>query len=180
MTAIVSRFADRSGCARHARRRLFAGRRQGDPAPRGRGRLRRRDRALRPRRLFVAAVRASAFSRRIWRCFPISSARGPARRPTISSTPMRSPFRSRSPASWLASPVALALGLIWIAHIGMDRMLGYGLKYASGFGDTHLGRIGQRVRTTQCAFTPFRPAGCGSRRARSSAEVTALSAALRR
>ena len=44
---------------------------------------------------------------------------------------------------WLASPIALALGLIWTAHIGMDRMLGYGLKYASGFADTHLGRIGR-------------------------------------
>ena len=44
---------------------------------------------------------------------------------------------------FLASPIALALGLIWIAHIGMDRMLGYGLKYASGFADTHLGRIGK-------------------------------------
>jgi hypothetical protein len=44
---------------------------------------------------------------------------------------------------FLASPIALALGLIWIAHIGMDRMLGYGLKYASGFRDTHLGRIGR-------------------------------------
>jgi hypothetical protein len=44
---------------------------------------------------------------------------------------------------WLASPLALALGLIWIAHIGMDRMFGYGLKYPSGFRDTHLGRIGR-------------------------------------
>ena len=44
----------------------------------------------------------------------------------------------------LASPIALALGLIWIAHIGMDRMFGYGLKYASGFSDTHLGRIGRK------------------------------------
>jgi hypothetical protein len=44
---------------------------------------------------------------------------------------------------WLASPVVAALGLIWIAHVGMDRMLGYGLKYASGFADTHLGRIGR-------------------------------------
>jgi hypothetical protein len=44
---------------------------------------------------------------------------------------------------FLASPIALALGLIWIAHIGMDRMLGYGLKHASGFRDTHLGRIGK-------------------------------------
>ena len=36
----------------------------------------------------------------------------------------------------------LALAAIWAAHIGFDRMLGYGLKYASGFNDTHLGRIG--------------------------------------
>ena len=43
----------------------------------------------------------------------------------------------------LGSTVASALGLIWIAHIGFDRMLGYGLKYRSGFGDTHLGRIGR-------------------------------------
>jgi hypothetical protein len=42
----------------------------------------------------------------------------------------------------LGSPVASTLGLILIAHIGFDRMLGYGLKYASGFGDTHLGRAG--------------------------------------
>ncbi|KAK4544600.1 hypothetical protein LTR36_004172 [Oleoguttula mirabilis] len=33
--------------------------------------------------------------------------------------------------------------LIWLAHIGMDRMLGYGLKYGSGFGHTHLGFIGR-------------------------------------
>jgi hypothetical protein len=30
---------------------------------------------------------------------------------------------------------------IWLAHVGFDRMLGYGLKYASGFKDTHLGRL---------------------------------------
>ena len=33
--------------------------------------------------------------------------------------------------------------LIWMAHIGFDRMVGYGLKYPWGFGDTHLGRIGK-------------------------------------
>jgi hypothetical protein len=43
---------------------------------------------------------------------------------------------------YLGSALVAALGLIWIAHIGLDRMLGYGLKYRSGFGDTHLGRIG--------------------------------------
>jgi hypothetical protein len=37
--------------------------------------------------------------------------------------------------------IALAVGLIWTAHIGMDRMLGYGLKLTSGFKDTHLGRL---------------------------------------
>ncbi len=37
----------------------------------------------------------------------------------------------------------VAVALIWIAHIGFDRALGYGLKYATGFGDTHLGRIGR-------------------------------------
>ena len=40
-------------------------------------------------------------------------------------------------------PAAAAGGLIWIAHIGFDRALGYGLKYPSAFGDTHLGRIGR-------------------------------------
>jgi hypothetical protein len=35
-------------------------------------------------------------------------------------------------------PAVLALSLIWIAHIGFDRMLGYGLKYPTHFKDTHL------------------------------------------
>ena len=37
------------------------------------------------------------------------------------------------------------LALIWAAHIGIDRMIGYGLKYPSAFGDTHLGRVGRPV-----------------------------------
>ncbi len=32
----------------------------------------------------------------------------------------------------------LSLSLIWIAHIGFDRTLGYGLKYPTQFRDTHL------------------------------------------
>ena len=40
-------------------------------------------------------------------------------------------------------PGALLIALIWLAHIGFDRALGYGLKYASAFGDTHLGRVGR-------------------------------------
>jgi hypothetical protein len=36
----------------------------------------------------------------------------------------------------------IGIPLIWIAHIGFDRTLGYGLKYAGGFAVTHLGRLG--------------------------------------
>ncbi|HEY0442762.1 MAG TPA: DUF4260 domain-containing protein [Candidatus Limnocylindrales bacterium] len=39
-------------------------------------------------------------------------------------------------------PVA-AVGAILVAHSGMDRMAGYGLKLPSSFRDTHLGRIGR-------------------------------------
>jgi hypothetical protein len=42
------------------------------------------------------------------------------------------------------SMVLIGLAAIWASHIGFDRMLGYGLKYATGFGDTHLGPIGRR------------------------------------
>jgi hypothetical protein len=45
---------------------------------------------------------------------------------------------------FMGRPTVLAVALIWVAHIGFDRALSYGLKYASGFGDTHLGRIGRR------------------------------------
>lgn len=37
-----------------------------------------------------------------------------------------------------ALPLLMALGLIWAAHIGLDRMLGYGLKYPWAFKATHL------------------------------------------
>jgi hypothetical protein len=47
----------------------------------------------------------------------------------------------------LASPLALSIATIWLAHIGFDRALGYGLKYAAGFGFTHLGRIGRKPTT---------------------------------
>ena len=40
-----------------------------------------------------------------------------------------------------SSDTALALALIWLTHIGVDRAVGYGLKYPSGFKDTHLQRV---------------------------------------
>lgn len=42
-------------------------------------------------------------------------------------------------------PAAEPFALIWIAHIGWDRMMGYGLKYPAAFGATHLGRVGRPV-----------------------------------
>ncbi len=46
-------------------------------------------------------------------------------------------------SSWIVMhSLILDLGLIWIAHIGMDRFFGFGLKETTGFKDTHLGRIG--------------------------------------
>ncbi|MDO9359504.1 MAG: DUF4260 domain-containing protein [Polaromonas sp.] len=42
-----------------------------------------------------------------------------------------------------AMPALLTTALVWLAHIGFDRALGYGLKYADGFSATHLGRVGR-------------------------------------
>jgi hypothetical protein len=44
----------------------------------------------------------------------------------------------------LHHPGLLPFALIWVNHIGVDRLLGYGLKYPAGFGWTHLGGPGGR------------------------------------
>jgi len=44
----------------------------------------------------------------------------------------------------LGANAELPIALIWINHIGIDRLLGYGLKYSNGFGWTHLGRLGRQ------------------------------------
>ena len=49
----------------------------------------------------------------------------------------------------LPAPTILCAGIIWCAHIGFDRALGYGLKYSEGFGFTHLGRIGKHRESSQ-------------------------------
>src|SRR5262249_34803448 len=43
-----------------------------------------------------------------------------------------------------ALPALTGAGLLLVAHVGIDRALGYGLKYSTAFGDTHLGSIGRR------------------------------------
>ena len=47
---------------------------------------------------------------------------------------------------WQDKSLIGALGLVWLAHIGLDRLLGYGLKYGDHFQHTHLGRLGKRPR----------------------------------
>ncbi len=44
------------------------------------------------------------------------------------------------------SSLTYSIALIWLAHIGLDRALGYGLKYPDAFTHTHLGTIGRRER----------------------------------
>lgn len=39
------------------------------------------------------------------------------------------------------SSAATKIALIWLAHIGADRLLGYGLKYPTAFKDTHLSHV---------------------------------------
>lgn len=51
----------------------------------------------------------------------------------------------------LPATAFLGAGVIWCAHIGFDRALGYGLKYPAGFGFTHLGVIGRIARLNRNA-----------------------------
>jgi hypothetical protein len=41
----------------------------------------------------------------------------------------------------LPAPHLAPFGLIWLAHLGFDRMLGFGLKYPTFFKDTHLQHV---------------------------------------
>lgn len=43
---------------------------------------------------------------------------------------------------WVDGTALLLTGALLLAHVGMDRALGYGLKLPDGFQETHLGRIG--------------------------------------
>lgn len=51
---------------------------------------------------------------------------------------------------WLGSTLAIQVAAVWTAHIGVDRLVGYGLKYPSGFKDTHLsGRLPGATETAE-------------------------------
>jgi Domain of unknown function (DUF4260) len=42
---------------------------------------------------------------------------------------------------FVGAPLAVSVALVWFAHIGMDRLLGYGLKYPTDFKETHLQKV---------------------------------------
>lgn len=44
----------------------------------------------------------------------------------------------------VSSSDADRIATVWIAHVGFDRALGFGLKYARGFRHTHFGKLGRR------------------------------------
>jgi len=45
-------------------------------------------------------------------------------------------------AGWALESTPLVLvGAVLVAHVGADRLLGYGLKYPTAFKDTHLQRV---------------------------------------
>jgi len=49
-------------------------------------------------------------------------------------------------AGWgLGQPLVVLVGTVLLFHSAFDRLLGYGLKYATGFQDTHLGRVGKEA-----------------------------------
>jgi hypothetical protein len=63
----------------------------------------------------------------------------------------------------------LPVALVWVAHIGMDRALGYGLKFPGRFDLTHLGAIGK-------AKAGRDPAGAGPARTAAEADIAGAKA----
>ena len=55
------------------------------------------------------------------------------------------PFALAAISWWLGpsilTSITASVAAIWFAHVGLDRAIGYGLKYMSGFKDTHLGKM---------------------------------------
>jgi hypothetical protein len=52
---------------------------------------------------------------------------------------------------WANVELAILVALVWIGHLGIDRLVGYGLKYETGFKDTHLS--GDRASRSNRAVT---------------------------
>jgi hypothetical protein len=59
---------------------------------------------------------------------------------------------------WSDHRQALLLSLIWAGHIGLDRMLGFGLKYPTRFKDTHLNPDRHALEIANSPFGSLRQA----------------------
>jgi uncharacterized protein DUF4260 len=42
---------------------------------------------------------------------------------------------------FIHEPMTMAIATVWFCHIGVDRLIGYGLKFATDPKDTHLSRV---------------------------------------
>lgn len=51
------------------------------------------------------------------------------------------PFLLGTAVYFTNQPALIPICVIWVAHIGLDRLIGYGLKYETDFKDTHLRRV---------------------------------------
>ena len=104
--------------------------------------------------LLVAAVWIFAETGETWWLFgllllaPDLSMLGYIRSPAMGAATYNLGHNLLGPAGLLAwgvvagSSLLVGLGAVWLAHIGLDRLAGYGLKYPDGFHHTHLGMIG--------------------------------------
>jgi len=60
---------------------------------------------------------------------------------------------------WNHTPLVAALGLVWLAHIGMDHFLGYRLKYSDNFQHTHLSWKASRPQAPAATTPVATPTG---------------------
>lgn len=63
---------------------------------------------------------------------------------------------------WLGTTPVTWVALIWAAHIGADRLFGYGLKYPTGFKHTHLSQT-NRLSTPSVDAAQVNPEAVGGR-----------------
>lgn len=75
------------------------------------------------------------------------------------------PLALLSIGRWVGSDLAGSIACAWVAHIGFNRCIGYGLKYSSAFKHTHLSwqdrQLGlQRERTLSGTIASFLNAWC--------------------
>ena len=79
---------------------------------------------------------------------PDLSAVGYLASPRVGSATYNAAHVAALPAALLAGSwyvgwsLGIGLALVWLAHVGVDRAVGYGLKYAEApFAETHLQRV---------------------------------------